>query len=41
MTKLTKSKKAALEKIDRNKAYTLDEAVDLVRILPQQNLTPR
>lgn len=31
MTKLTKSRKAALEKIDRNKAYTLDEAVDLVK----------
>lgn len=31
MTKLTKSRKAALEKIDRNKAYTLDEAVELVK----------
>ncbi len=31
MTKLTKSRKAALEKIDRNKAYTLDEAVDLIK----------
>ncbi|MGM0566084.1 MAG: 50S ribosomal protein L1 [Bacteroidota bacterium] len=31
MTKLTKSRKAALEKIDRNKAYTLDEAVDVIK----------
>lgn len=31
MTKLTKNRKAALEKIDRNKAYTLDEAVELVK----------
>jgi large subunit ribosomal protein L1 len=31
MTKLTKNKKAALELIDRNKVYPLDEAVALIK----------
>lgn len=37
MTKLTKNRKAALEKIDRKTTYTLEEAIDLVKEVTNTN----